>query len=138
VSAGSTSGRLAWAAAGFGLAAALSSWNPRAAPFGLVVGLASVVLAIRALRRGVRRPVAAAGLALAVLAVAASGVVLAVSAGLGREPGGEAVVPAPPPAEVARELDAAAARSKEARERARSELRAVDGAPAPPPAGPKR
>lgn len=132
---GATSSRLAWAALGFGLAAALSSWNPLAAPFGLVVGIAAAVIALRALGRGVRRPIAAAGLALSVLAIAASAVVLAVSAGVGREPAGEAVVPAPPPAEVTRELDAAAGRSREARERARGELRAVEGEPGAKGAG---
>ena len=40
--------RLAWAALGFGLAALASSWNPAAAPFGLAVGLAAAVLAVRA------------------------------------------------------------------------------------------
>lgn len=126
--------RLAVAAAGFGLAAALSSWNPIAAPFGLVVGLATVFIAARALRRGGRRALAAAGLALAILAIGASGLVLALTAGVGREPAGEAVVAGPGDAAIARELDEAANRTRAARDRARKELGELDGgtAPAPP------
>lgn len=115
-------------AAGFGVAALLSSWNPLAAPFGLVVGLAAAVLSLRALLGGGPRRVAAAGLALSIVAVAVSGVVLARTAGLGREPGGETVVPGPTPAQASGELDAAAARTRAARERARRELEATEGA----------
>ncbi len=77
--------RLPYAALGFGLAAALSSWNPLSAPFGVVVGLVALLLAVRAL-------------------------VLALTAGVGRELAGTPVVPIP------------------ARERARSELDALGGA----------
>src|SRR3990172_5309923 len=45
-------GRLAVAAAGFGLAGALASWNPLAAPFGLLVGITAGILSFLALRRG--------------------------------------------------------------------------------------
>jgi hypothetical protein len=124
-------GRLAFAAMGFAAAAGLSSWNPIAAPFGLVVGLAAAVIAIRALRQGGRRYLALAALAVAVLSMAGSGLVLLLTAGVGREPSG-AVVSAPAPAEAARTLDDAAARTREARERARQELGKVDEAPAPP------
>lgn len=130
--------RRAVAAAGFGLAAALSSWNPLAAPFGLVVGLVSAVLSIRALVAGGHRRIAAAGLALSLLAVGASGVVLALTAGVGRDPAGDPVVSGPSRAEMAGRLDEAAEQTREARERARKELEAVEeGSPPatePPPA----
>jgi hypothetical protein len=113
--------RLAWAALGFGLAALASSWNPAAAPFGLAVGLAAAVLAVRALRAGGRRLASALGLAAALTAVIISLVVLALTAGVGR--GGEAaLVSQPSQGEASRTLDEAAARSREARERARGEL----------------
>ncbi len=120
-------GRLAPAALGFGLAAALACWNPLAAPFGLVVGLATIPLSVRALRRGGRRPFAAAGLALSVLAVAASALVLALTAGIGRDLSGEPVVAGPSREEAAQALDAAAERTRAARERARTELEKVHG-----------
>jgi hypothetical protein len=118
--------RLPVAALVFGAAAAFASWNPIAAPFGLVVGLAAGAIAVRALRQGGRRPLAAAGLALSLLAIAASALVLALTAGLGRDPAGEPVVSGPSRAEAARELDAAAERTRAARERARSELDRVE------------
>jgi hypothetical protein len=124
--------RRAVAVAGFGLAAVLSSWNPLAAPFGLVVGLVSAVLSIRSLVAGGHRRIAAVGLLLSLLAVAASGVVLALTAGLGRDLGGEPVVRGPSAAEMSGELDAAAERTRASRERARRELEAVDGGAAPP------
>lgn len=133
--------RRAVAAAGFGLAALLSSWNPVAAPFGLVVGLVAAALSVRALVRGAHRRIAAVGLALSLVAVGASGVVLALTAGLGRDPAGEAVVPGPTAAEMAADLDAAAERTREARERARRELEALDGGeakPAQPPTPARR
>jgi hypothetical protein len=119
--------RLALAALGFAAAAALSSWNPLSAPFGLLVGLASIVLAVRALMRGGRRLAAASALVLSVAAPAASGLVLALTAGVGRELGGTPVVPAPDRAEVERTLDDAAERTRPARERARSELEELEG-----------
>lgn len=124
-------GRLAYAALGFGLAAAFASWNPLAAPFGLLLGVASIMLAVRALRRGAARPFAAAGLALSVLAVGASALVLALTAGLGRDPTGEPVVSGPGREEAARMLDEAAERTRPARERARDALGGLEG-----PAGP--
>jgi hypothetical protein len=123
---------------GFALAAALSSWNPLAAPFGLVVGLASLALSIRALRRPGRRAVAAAALATSILAVSASAVVLALTAGVGRELGGTPVVEAPDRADVTRELDQAAERTRAARERAQRELDALEPAPAPEGSGTRR
>ncbi len=132
-----TSGRRrAVAAAGFGLAALISSWTPLAAPFGLVVGLVAAVLSVRALKRGADRRIAAMGLVLSLVAVGVSGVVLALTAGLGRDPAGAPVVPGPSAAEVDAELDAAAERTRAARERARGELEAVDGGAATPPPTP--
>lgn len=119
--------RLPFAALGFAAAASLSCWNPLSAPFGLVVGLASAVLAGRALRRGGARLVSGGALALSVGAVVASALVLALTAGVGRELGGEPVVPVPPRGDVAAELDAAAERTRPARERARGELDELEG-----------
>jgi hypothetical protein len=118
--------RLASAALGFGLAAAASSWTPLAAPFGLVVGAVAAVLAIRALRRPGRHGTAALGLLASTGAVVASAIILAVTAGVGRELGGSPVVQAPAREDVAAELDAARDRTRASRERARSELDALE------------
>ncbi|MFY3746250.1 hypothetical protein ACOQFB_20235 [Anaeromyxobacter sp. Red801] len=126
-------GRRAWAAAAFALAAAFASWNPLAAPFGLVVGLVSLVLCLRALVQGGARRVASAGLVLAALAVAVSGLVLALTAGVGRDPAGDPVVPGPGADEVRRALDAAGEPTRPARERAREELDAAGGGAKAPP-----
>lgn len=126
--------RLAWAALGFGLAALLASWNPAAAPFGLAVGVGAALLGVRALRAGGPRRLAVAGLACGLVAVAISGLVLALTAGVGRQLGETTLVPQPTPAEVGDALDEAAARSKEARERAQGELERLG--PTPPPAAP--
>jgi hypothetical protein len=125
--AGAERNRLAFAALGFAVAAALSSWNPLSAPFGLVVGLAAAVLSARALRRGGARLVSGGALVLSAGAVVASALVLALTAGVGREPGGEPIVKVPPRADVEAELDAAAERTRAARERARAELEALEG-----------
>jgi NhaP-type Na+/H+ or K+/H+ antiporter len=115
--------RLPLAALGFALAAALSSWNPLSAPFGVVVGLVSLLLAVRALRRAeTRRLAAAVAVALSFLAVVAGAAVLALAAGVGRELGGQPVVQAPAREEVSAELDRAAERTRAARERAKGEL----------------
>jgi hypothetical protein len=128
VSAAAGRSRLPYAALGFGLAAALSSWNPLAAPFGLVVGAAALVLSVVALRRSGRRAVAAAALAASVLAVAASAVVLALTAGVGRELGGTPVVQTPHRADVTADLDEARDRTSASRERARRELESLEPA----------
>ena len=125
-------GRLPLAALGFGIAAALCAWNPLAAPFGAAVGIAALFLAVRALRRGGRRRMAIAAVAVSSLAVIASAAVLAMTAGFGRELGGPPVVEAPGHEEVKRELDEAAGRTRAARERAREELDAL-GKPPPDP-----
>jgi hypothetical protein len=114
--------RLAWASLGFGLAALAASWNPVSAPFGLATGLGAALLAVRALLAGGRRAAAVAGLVAALAAVAGSALVLALTAGVGRQAGETTLVPQPTPAEVDRALDEAAGRTREARERARGEL----------------
>jgi hypothetical protein len=126
--------RLPFAALGFGVAAALCSWNPLSAPFGVLVGAAALLLALRALRRAAgRRAVPIAAVAVSAAAVVASAVVLALTAGVGRELRGAPVVAAPPREEVKAELDRAAERTKAARDRARSELDRLEPAePAPP------
>jgi hypothetical protein len=128
--------RLPTAALGFAAAAALASWNPISAPFGLLVGVVALLLAVRALSRsGDRRPRAIAGgaMLLSFAAVVGSVLVLALTAGLGRELGGEPVVAVPPREDVTAELDAAAERTRAARERARAELEALER----PAGGPK-
>jgi hypothetical protein len=118
--------RLPFAALGFALAAAASAWTPLAAPFGLLVGLASAVLALRALAVPGRRGVAGAALAVALAASVGSAWVLALTAGLARDEG-EVVVPAPSRDELDRDLDQAAARTKAARARAEAERARLEG-----------
>ncbi|HEY6001444.1 MAG TPA: hypothetical protein VIV57_01140 [Anaeromyxobacter sp.] len=118
---------LPYAALGFAAAAALSSWNPLSAPVALVVGLAALVLAVRALLRGGARALSAGALALSIGAVLASVLVLALTAGVGRELRGQAIVPTPAREDVDKELDAASERTRPARERARSELDQLEG-----------
>jgi hypothetical protein len=132
--------RLPFAALGFGLAAALSSWNPLAAPFGLVVGLAAMLLAVRALRRPDRRLVSAVALLASFAAVVASAVVLALTAGVGRELGGTPVVQTPGREDVAAEIEAAKEKTRASRERARRELDTLEPSPDAPrdPPGGKR
>jgi len=120
--------RLHLAALGFAAAAALSSWNPISAPFGLAVGLAAAGLAVRALRKGGARKASAVALALSVAAVAASAIVLALTAGIGRGPGVAPIVAEPGREDVGADLDAAAERTRAARERARAELDALERA----------
>jgi hypothetical protein len=115
----------------FAIAAALSCWNPVAAPFALVVGVAAAVMGGRALRRGGRRA-AAAALALGILAAAASIAILGLTAGaVGVELPGEAVVQGRSAAEMNRVLDDAARRTRDQRDRALRELEKL----APPDAG---
>ncbi len=130
---GAAGGGLAKAALGFGLAALFSSWNPLAAPFGLVVGLAAAFLSVRALVTGRRRGLARVAFAVSLLAVAASGAVLALTASLGRARGGAAIVNAPSPGELDAKLRAAAEETRASRERARRELDELG--PGAPPKG---
>lgn len=130
---------LAWAAVGFALAAALSSWNPIAAPFGLLVGLGAAVLALRSIGLGGKRKLASVALVIALAAVAGSTVVLALTAGVGRDLGGEPVVGGPSREEAGKALDQAAEETRAARGRASEELGKVEGgAPAEPPSRPAR
>jgi hypothetical protein len=126
--------RSPWIPLGFGLAALAASWNPVAAPFGLVVGIAATLLAFRALRgAGERRRIPAAALGTSLLAVVASVVVLALTAGaVGIELPGEQVVKARTQAEVDQVLSEAAERTRPRRERAEQELEALDGNAAGP------
>jgi len=119
-------------ALGFAAAAAFSAWNPLAAPFGLVVGVCAAGISARALLGGGRRALPAAALALSLGAVAWSGVVLARTAGVGRELSGEPVVSGPSGEEATRMLDEAAERTRASRERAREELGKVLGDRADP------
>src|SRR6266496_5044938 len=69
-------------ALGFAVAALFASWNPIAAPFGLVVGIVAAALAARTLKQGApRRRVPAAALAMGILAAVASVTVLLLTAG---------------------------------------------------------
>jgi hypothetical protein len=130
--------RLPFAALGFAIAAALSSWNPLSAPFGVVVGLAAAVLALRASVVPVRRPVALTALCVALAAAIVSGFILARTAGVGRRGPVESIVTAPSGEEVEAELDQAAERTRAARERASRELQAIEkGEPAEPRPAPK-
>jgi hypothetical protein len=128
----------------FALAAAAASWNPLAAPFGLVVGLAAAALSWRALRRaGGWRRIPAAALGVSVVAVVASAAVLAITAGsVGADLTGQPVLKARTPDELERTLSEAAERTRAERERARAELERLPGAardggraPAPGPDG---
>ncbi len=142
--------RLPLAALGFAAAAAVSSWNPLSAPFGVIVGLAAAVFAVRALAERSSRAAAVTALCLALAAASVSGIVLARTAGLGRRGPGESIVTAPSGEGADAELDAAAEQTRAAREAAQRELQAVEkresaapprsvpptsgrgGAPAPP------
>ncbi len=108
----------------FAIAALAASWNPVAAPFGVIVGIAAALLAARALRRsGGRRRVPATALALAVVAALASVVVLLLTAGaVGVDLPGEPVVKGRTQTEVDQVLAEAAARTKAQRESAVKEL----------------
>jgi hypothetical protein len=113
----------------FALAALLAAWNPIAAPFGLVVGVAASVLALRAMRRTPRPPIAVAALALGTLAVAASIAVIVLTAGaVGVDLPGEPVVKGRTPEELDQVLSDAAARTRAERERASRELESLAGA----------
>ena len=110
----------------FAVAAAVSCWNVMAAPFGLVVGIASVWLSIRALRGASARRIPALALAVAVAASLASGWVVAVTAGaVGTDLPGEPVVKGRTQAELDELLSQAAERTRARRERASHELEAM-------------
>ena len=125
-------------ALGFAVAAALSCWNPLAAPFALIVGAAAAVMGLRALRRGGRR-LAASAAAIGLLSALASVAVLVLTASaVGVEQGSESVVERRSAQELDRILDEAAHRTREARDRARAELDKLSAPDAggPPPRKP--
>lgn len=125
----------------FALAALAASWNPIAAPFGVVVGIAAALLAARALRRaGERRRVPATALAVGVIAALASVVVLLLTAGaVGVDLPGEPVVKGRTQAELDQVLSQAAERTRGQRESAVKELdRLAPTAPARPGLAPRR
>jgi hypothetical protein len=117
----------------FAIAALAASWNPIAAPFGLLVGVVAALLGARALRRaGGRRAVPAAALAMGVVAALASVVVLLLTAGaVGVELPGEPVVKGRTQAELDDLLSKAGERTRGQRERARKELDRLAPAPMP-------
>src|SRR5919197_658721 len=89
----------------FAVAALAAAWNPLAAPLGLVVGIAAIVLALRARRRSPRRGVAAVALVIGLVASVTSVAVLIVTAGaVGVELEGGPVVKGRPPAELDKAL----------------------------------
>jgi hypothetical protein len=118
--------RLPVAALAFGLAAAFAAWNPLAAPFGLVVGIAAALIALRAAGKGARKLLWVGALVVSLLAAIVSAVVLARTAGIGRSPDEQTIVSVPERAEVEAQLDAAEERTRAARERAAKELEALD------------
>lgn len=107
-----------------GVAAAAACWNPFAAPFGLLVGLAAVVLSARALRgSSERKRLAVAALALGLLATVASVAVVASTAGVvGVDLPGEPVVKGRTQEELEQVLSQSAERTRARRERAEHEL----------------
>lgn len=120
-------------ALGFALAALLACWNPLSAPFGFLTGLGAAIAGLRARRApppGGRS--ARAAVLVASLAMVASAGVLAVGAGVGRNPAGERIVPARSAEEMDRILDAAARESREARDRARDDLDRIEQPPLTP------
>jgi hypothetical protein len=118
--------RLPIAALAFGVAAAFSSWNPLGAPFGLVVGLAAAVIALRASARGGRKLLWVGALVVSLAAVAVSALTLARTAGVGRRPDEQTIVSVPDRAQIDAQLDAAEEKTRAARERATKELDALE------------
>ncbi len=101
----------------FAICAALSAWNPLAAPAGLIVGIGAVLIAWRAAVReeGRTRRIAICAVALGGGAVVASAVVLLLSSGmLSRNLPEQAVVPGRAPNEVKRLLEEAERRTEAA------------------------
>jgi hypothetical protein len=115
-------------ALGFAIAALGASWNPIAAPFGLVVGVAAALLGARVLRGAGRRRVPAAAVAVGILATVASVAVLILSAGaVGTDLPGEPIVKGRSRVELDRTLEEAGERTRARRERASGELERLAG-----------
>ncbi|HUK65462.1 MAG TPA: hypothetical protein VLV17_01445 [Anaeromyxobacteraceae bacterium] len=111
----------------FALLALVCSWNPAAAPFGLLLAVGATVLALRA-RRSRRPRLAPYALGAAILAAAASAVVLLLSAGaVSVEFTGEPIVKGRTPTELDEALSAAERRTREERQKARAELERLEG-----------
>ncbi len=108
------------------IAAFLACWNPLAAPFGLGLGVAGLVLAARAVARGAPRRRAVTALLLSVASAAASVIVLALSAGSLGAMKGEPVVQARTAAELESSLKDMANRTASERARANEELSRVE------------
>ncbi len=126
-------------ALGFALAALAASWNPIAAPFGLVVGIAAAWLGARALRGGGQRWLPAAAVGLGVLAALASVAILVLTAeAVSVDLPGEPIVKGRTQAELEQTLEEAGERTRMRRERAAGELdrlagKRPDGGPGPQP-----
>lgn len=118
--------RTPYAILALGATALLSSWSPASAPLGLAVGLAAAGLGVKALREGGADRPLRAGIVIAALAVVVSAVVLAMTAGAGREHGGAPVVDGIPRSERTEALDRAAEATRASREAARKELEALE------------
>ncbi len=115
-------------ALGFAIAALAASWNPLAAPFGLVVGVAAALLGARALRGGGRRRVPAAAVGVGILASVASVAVLILSAGAaGPDLPGEPIVKGRTQVELEQSLEEAGERTRARRARASGELERLAG-----------
>ena len=115
-------------ALGFAIAALAASWNPIAAPFGLVVGIAAALLGARALRGAGRRRVPATAIGVGILAALASVAILIFTAGsVGIDLPGEPIVKGRTQVELEQTLEEAGARTRARRERASGELERLAG-----------
>jgi len=116
----------------FAIAALAASWNPIAAPFGLIVAVGAAVLSARSLRAGGRRPLPVAALGLSILAfVASAAILVATAGGVGADLSGERVVKGRSVGELDRVLSEAAGRTRDERERAARELTSQPARPEP-------
>ncbi len=115
-------------ALGFAIAALAASWNPIAAPFGLVVGVAAAFLGARVLRGAGRWRLPAAAVGVGILAAVTSVAVLILSAeAVGTDLTGEPVVKGRTQVELERTLEEAGERTRARRERAHGELERLAG-----------
>ena len=113
---------------GFAVAALAASWNPIAAPFGLVVGVAAALLGARVLRGGGRRRLPAAAVGVGIFAAVASVTVLILTAGaVGTDLPGEPIVKGRTRVELEQTLEEAGERTRARREHASRELERLAG-----------
>ena len=126
----------------FAIAAALTAWNPLAAPIGVLVGTAALVMAARAIlrRKGNQRMAYAAFITAAVAVLASLSFVLFTSGAWRSGMTSSTVVPGRTEVEMKRLLDEAAQRTAATRGQASKELSAEPAAAAEPrpDAGTKR